>query len=243
VVPTVAGQRSRETRHPPAPQPPGGQRLPLALHAVSTKDVGKLEDGSWQRICRVYYPSAAAPTLEDQRHGHQPVESSCKTSLSPRPLSRVVSTARRQRGRADPPAAVHGSLSHNRPVGGQGCPNLDSLCTINSSQSLRIPAGRARLDLSCHLAVLLLLLPGLIDRPDHRPRHRPDRAAASSSPATANRRTTPRRGEGVPGRAVEQSLGPVRRAVSHLSDTPTVPLRQFADQRTYFPACSHGLHR
>ena len=66
------------------------------------------------------------------------------------------------------------------------------------------------------------------------PPRRPPRRAASSRPATANRRTLAHRREGIPGRTVQQPLRPVRRPVpGMLGDRPPVPLRQLADQRRH----------
>src|SRR5205807_1195461 len=68
--------------------------------------------------------------------------------------------------------------------------------------------------------------------PIRMPRRRPARQAASSSPATANRRTTPIAANVSQTRAAEQPLGPQRRPVPHpLRDRPPVPLGQVTGQR------------
>jgi hypothetical protein len=78
----------------------------------------------------------------------------------------------------------------------------------------------------------LLLLAGLIQRPDRKPpplTPAPGRLIQSGHREPAHH---PHRGAGIPCRAVEQPLGPLRRPVPHpLRDRPPVPLGQVADQR------------
>ena len=80
-----------------------------------------------------------------------------------------------------------------------------------------------------------LLLPGLVDRPDHQPAPPPARAVPPpSSPATANRRTTLIAAQASQRRVVQQPLRPVRRPVPGMpGDAPPVPPRQLADQRRH----------
>ncbi len=87
------------------------------------------------------------------------------------------------------------------------------------------------------VARALLLLAGLIHRPDRKATAAPLPPGRLIQARHREPAHHPHRREGIPARPVEQPLSPLRRPVTHLlRDRPPVPLRQAADQRPHILA-------
>ena len=118
-------------------------------------------------------------------------------------------------------------------------------CTVLMPLATR-PAHPRYCLLTPAVASALLLLPGLVQRPDRIPPARRFRRAASSSPATANRRTTLIAASVIPAGMIQQPLRPVRRpGPRHAGRCSTRCTRgsSLISAATYLPACSHTCVR